>query len=48
MELTKYNSKEELVAAYRKMKQRKRDWQKQCRKEYEELIDSIKDQETRC
>lgn len=48
MELTKYNNKEELVAAYRKMKQRKRDWQEQCRKEYEELLDSIKDKETCC
>lgn len=42
MELTKYNSKEELVAAYRNMKQRKRDWQEQCRKEYEELLTCTK------
>lgn len=47
MELTKYKSKEELVIAYRKMKQRKRDWQKQCYKEYEELL-SLNDKETYC
>lgn len=48
MELTKYNSKEELVSAYRKMKQRKRDWQEQCLKDYEELLDSIQHSESCC
>lgn len=48
MELTKYKSKEELVAAYRKMKQRKREWQEQCRKDYEELLSSVNDKKTCC
>lgn len=48
MELTKYNNREELVAAYRKMKKRKRDWQEQCRKEYNELLDSMQKEESCC
>lgn len=48
MELKKYNNREELLAAYRKMKQRKRDWQEQCRKEYNELLESIQKEESCC
>ena len=41
MELVKYNSREEMIAAYRKAKQRKKEWQEQCLQEYQKLKDSI-------
>lgn len=48
MELVKYNSREEMIAAYRKMKQRKKDWQRQCQLEYRQLLESIKEEEACC
>ena len=48
MELVKYNSREEMVAAYRKAKQRKKEWQEQCLQEYKKLKDSIKLEEACC
>lgn len=46
--LVKYNSREEMIAAYRKAKQRKKEWQEQCLLEYQKLKNSIKMEETCC
>ena len=48
MKLVHYNSREEMVAAYRKAKQRKREWMEQCELEYQQMMESIKREEACC
>ena len=42
MEFVKYNSREEMIAAYRKAKQRKKEWQEQCLLEYQKSKGLVK------
>lgn len=42
MELVKYNSREEMIAVYRMVKQRKKEWQQQCLLEYQKSKDLVK------
>lgn len=39
--LVKYNSREEMIAAYRKMKQRKKEWIAEQQRDFQRIHDSI-------
>lgn len=41
MKLVLYNNREEMIAAYRKAKQRKREWMEQCELEFQQMMASV-------
>ena len=42
MRLVHYNSREEMIAAYRKAKQRKREWMEEQERDFQRIKDSLK------
>lgn len=42
MKLVHYNSREEMIAAYRKAKQRKREWMEEQERDFQRIRESLK------